>query len=254
MKFLGQEKGAYLLRPVWQMALSFMGSDTEAATTATAKFDPTDLIGDVLKEADIARLYQEARQGKATSTNASYYTMILAYHFSKFDKAVSFRPIMHRMYTNLGTSAAALARFYESLALLETMKHGSMSFLERRRRMSLVQRHLKMFRYWAKHCPANIMGKLYLIQAELARLQGDALQAQSHYYCSIVHASVDGGILLEHALANERAGKFELELGNHNKATDYLTEALRLYNEWGGTAKVDHLVRQVGHLVDLQQQ
>jgi hypothetical protein len=140
--------------------------------------------------------------------------------------------------------------FNESLALLETMERQSS--VERHQRMRLVQSHLKVFRYWTKHCPANFMGKLYLIQAELTHYQGDALQAQAQYYCSIVHNG-QGGILLEHTLANERAGKFELELGNQSQAREYLQEAFRLYQEWGGVAKVDHLRKQVGHLVDLPQ-
>ena len=237
MNFLGQEKGAHVLLPLWQMTLNFMG---QAAGLEE------ELSGAVMKECDIPRLLVETGRGPgADASHGDLCKMILAYHFSKFEKAVaSCTPTLYHMYKTLGTVRSGLGRFYECLALLETLP-SQRSLLERRRRLRRVQSHLKVFRYWAKHCPENIMGKLCLIRAEMSRYRGDVRNAQLQYYCSIIHAR-EGGSLLEHALANERAGKFEMELGNLKKARECVGEAIRLYQAWGGIAKVNHLVNEVG--------
>ncbi len=236
MSFLGQDKGAYMLRPVWQMSLNFLGK---------AHGDPTELTGEVLKDADLETLLREGGRGRTMHFNASLYKLMLAYHFSDFETAARYTTQARLVYQTFGTLGAALARLYDSLALLEVMKQR-----QTRKGMSAVTNHLKMFRYWAHRCPENNMGKLCLIEAEVARVKGDDWEAQAKYYCAILLAR-DGGILMEQALANERAGKFQLELGHRMKASEFLREALRLYREWGGIAKVDHLLEEIGHLVDL---
>lgn len=236
MNFLGQDKGAYMLRPVWQMSLNFVGK---------AHGNPTELTGEVLKDADIETLLREGGRGRTMHFNASLYKLMLAYHFSEFELAAQYTTQARLVYQTFGTLGAALARLYDSLALLEMMKQRGT-----RQGMKTVKNHLRMFRYWANRCPENNLGKLCFIEAEVARVKGNDLEAQAKYYCAIVLAR-DNGILMEHALINERAGKFQIELGNRTKASELLREAFRLYKEWGGTAKVEHLHDEVGHLVDL---
>lgn len=242
MNFLGQEKGAYMLRPVWQMSLNFLGQ---------AAGDPTQLTGEVLKDEDIETLLREAGRGRTMHSNASLYKMMLAYHFSDFETAATYTKQARLVYQTFGTLGAALARLYDCLALLEMLKQRPRWGQRWSHEMRVVQNHLKMFRYWANRCPENNMGKLCLVEAEVARVLNQPMEAQAKYYCAILLAR-DGGILMEHALANERAGKYQLELGNLPKAKELLKEAYRLYREWGGLAKVDHLSAEVGHLVDLE--
>lgn len=257
MKFLGQEKSALRLLPLCQFCRSFMGQP-----------DATNPAGDVVWEkSDID--HQAFHQGAMVGPDISnYYKMIVAYHFSDFVQAVSYAHLVRPMYLSLGTVLASCGRLYEALSLLETL-HSQSTWIERLCRLRRIREHIHMFRYWSQHCPENFMGKLCLIQAELARYQGKIRRAQSKFYCAILHAR-DGGIVLEQALANERAGKYHLELppSSHNnhgdgddntchtdavaKGTEYLQEAIRLYRECGGMAKVHHLIKEVGHRVHLQ--
>jgi len=217
MNFLGQEKGAYMLRPVWQMSLNFLGQ---------AAGNPTQLTGEVLKDDDIETLSREVGRGRTMHSNASLYKMMLAYHFSDFETAATYTKQARLVYQTFGTLGAALARLYDCLTLLEILKQRRWG----RRwsyHMQVVRNHLKMFRYWAHRCPENNMSKLCLVEAEVARVLNQPMEAQAKYYCAILLAR-DGGILMEHALVNERAGKYQLELGNVSKAQELLQEAYRL--------------------------
>ena len=49
------------------------------------------------------------------------------------------------------------------------------------------------------------------------------------------------GVVFDHAVACERAGRFMSSIGETNSATRYLRQANESYREWGARIKVDQL-------------
>ena len=105
-------------------------------------------------------------------------------------------------------------------------------------------------RRWALHAPSNFLAKQFLLEAELARVQGDHLEAFAKYSSAVLHAG-GGKFLMLEALANERAARLYLERKDTTHAIEYFTTAVQLYNRWGGKAKVEHLVDEVKGMLDV---
>lgn len=99
---------------------------------------------------------------------------------------------------------------------------------------SLTQSHLCLRR------KMNFLGKVHLLKAELAVATGDHLSALAEFTSAVLY-SREGSFIMQEALANERAAKYYFSRNETEKGTTYLREALRLYKEWGGVAKVEHL-------------
>ena len=126
--------------------------------------------------------------------------------------------------------------FYTGLVALAQQKFN-------RSRQKLVAHCIKIFKKWSKRCPENFLGKLYFLEAELAATTGNHDRARSKYTSAIL-LSKEGGCFLQHALANERAGKYYIRRGEKGIALGYLKEALSAYDKWGGKAKVAHLKKE----------
>jgi predicted ATPase/signal transduction histidine kinase/DNA-binding NarL/FixJ family response regulator/tRNA A-37 threonylcarbamoyl transferase component Bud32 len=127
--------------------------------------------------------------------------------------------------------------FYVALIRLAALQ-GSEA--QREEQLAEVARLLAKLKFWAENCPENIEHKYLLVQAELARLEGEITLAMTLYEEAIQLAE-EAGYINNQALANELYAKFWLEQGRSKIAQLYMTEALRLYQNWGATAKVKAL-------------
>jgi len=118
--------------------------------------------------------------------------------------------------------------FYDSLTQLATQPPN---FAEK---VAANQAKLKIR---ANHAPMNHLHKYYLVEAELARVNGKPGDAREYYDQAIALAK-EHGYIHEQALANELAGKFYLSKNQPAIAVVYLTEAHYGYRLWGAAAKV----------------
>lgn len=175
-------------------------------------------------------------------TWTTFHGAMLAYMFGDFELAES----MHEGYEELirfpvsasddslvylvdGLIAAAMARTQPS-----------------RQRIRRLRRRLSKVTKWATYCPHNFLGKQYLLEAELASLRRgrDGRQTLKQHrlaqvkYASAIAVSQKYGLIIQTALAYECAAR-------HADPRHHLTEARRVYEEWGSQAKVDH----VNHLL-----
>jgi tetratricopeptide (TPR) repeat protein len=163
-----------------------------------------------------------------------FYRMLLAYLFGDMISAEVHANVCRVAENNpFGSSDHVLLMFYDGLV---TLGQGKLN----RNRQKVVTRCIKTFKMWSKQCPENFLGKLYFLEAELAAASNDFDRAHSKYTAAI-SLSREGGYILQHALANERAGKYFLRRGEKDLAHGYLKEALAVYEKWGGRAKADHL-------------
>ena len=215
-----------MVKPLWQMIHNFMGK---------AYDDPTVLTGDIMEQ-DYAIQY--ARENNKTLLIwTHFYRMLLCYMLGDFESAEVHSSVCRVAESNpFGTSDRVLFVFYDGLVALSQKKS--------RARLKIAKNSIKTFKNWAKHSPENFLGKLYLLEAELAAKTGEVDRAHSKY-TSAISLSREGGYEMQHALANERAGKFFLDLGEDGLARPYLNDALNVYSKWGGIMKVDHLKQEL---------
>ena len=104
----------------------------------------------------------------------------------------------------------------------------------------------------AESCPDNYRCWALLLDAEIARVAGQALEAVQRYESAIAYAEHTQR-LRHQALANERCGSFWLDRGNRKVAAVYLRAAVQCYERWGAHAKVRSLLARYETLLGTAQ-
>ncbi len=108
-----------------------------------------------------------------------------------------------------------------------------------------VRQMREQFAAWERSCPENFRHRRLLLDAEIARVEGRALDAAARYDESIEWAT-RGGVLHDAALANELAARHFHRLGRLRVARAYLGDAREFYARWGATGKVRALDEAFG--------
>jgi histidine kinase len=92
----------------------------------------------------------------------------------------------------------------------------------------------------ARTSPENFKHRVWLIEAEVARLEGRRGAAHEYYERCIRLARLNR-FVQDEALANELAGRYLLENEAVSPARGYLQQAIFLYSYWGAQAKREQL-------------
>ncbi len=92
----------------------------------------------------------------------------------------------------------------------------------------------------AEQAPANFRHKFLLLEAERARVMGEAAAALKRYETAITWAT-QAGARHDLALIRERAGSFCHQQGLHDIARERLTQACEGYHAWGAPAVAQRL-------------
>src|SRR6516162_1125585 len=100
--------------------------------------------------------------------------------------------------------------------------------------------HHRQLEVWATACPENFENRAALVGAEIARIEGRALDAMNLYEQAILSARANGFVHNE-ALAYELAARFYAARGFEEVAHLYLGNARRGYLRWGADGKVRQL-------------
>ena len=141
----------------------------------------------------------------------------------------------------LGFTTSAEYPFYASLTLISSLSKASdetqaLYWL----RINVYQAKL---RTWAEQCPDNFKSRYDLIQAEIARVNGESWQAINLYDQAIAHAQANQFVQIE-AIACECAFEFYMEISKPKIAQLYLLDAHYSYGRWGAITKVRYLESQ----------
>src|SRR5882762_6618480 len=102
---------------------------------------------------------------------------------------------------------------------------------ERQPHMEALAAHHKQLQVWAANCPDNFENRAALVGAEIARIEGQELDAERLYEQAIRSARANGFIHNE-ALANELASRFYAARGFEKIARLYLQDARYGYLRW----------------------
>src|SRR5258707_4699975 len=120
---------------------------------------------------------------------------------------------------------------------------------EGQQHLDAVAAHHKQLQLWAANCPDNFENRAALVRAEIARIEGRALDAMDLYEQAIRSARANDFIHQE-ALANELASRFYSARGFEKIAGVYLRDARYGYLRWGADGKVRQLDELHPHLRD----
>jgi len=113
--------------------------------------------------------------------------------------------------------------------------------------LSALGTHYRQLEIWATACPDNFENRAALVGAEIARIEGRALDAE-HLYEYAIHSAQAHGFVHNEALANEVAARFYAARGFKKIARAYLRDARDSYIRWGADGKVRQLDELYPHL------
>jgi predicted ATPase/two-component sensor histidine kinase len=107
---------------------------------------------------------------------------------------------------------------------------------------SELSEHRRELAIWAETCPENYESRLALVDAEIARIEGRAVDAMEAYERAIRSAR-ENGFVHNEAVAYEVAARFYRARGFDSFAEAYVRKAHECYRRWGADGKVAVLER-----------
>jgi PAS domain S-box-containing protein len=142
-----------------------------------------------------------------------------------------------------------LAEYHLYAALTRAALCDAASAAERIKHLEALAAHHRQLRVWAENCPENFLNRAALVGAEIARIEGRALDAMDLYEQAIRSARANGFVQNE-AIAYECASAFYRARGLDQFADLYLRNARYGYLRWGADGKARQLDELYPHLRD----
>jgi PAS domain S-box-containing protein len=135
--------------------------------------------------------------------------------------------------------------YYTALTVAALYENGTAD--EQNRWRELLRAHREQLCEWAENYPPTFSDKHALVSAELARIEGRALDAM-HLYDQAIQSAREHGFVQNEALAHEVAARFYLARGFEMIAHTYLRNARNCYDRWGALGKVKQLDERYSRL------
>ena len=139
------------------------------------------------------------------------------------------------------------AEYHLYAALSRAASCDSAPAAERQQHMEALAAHHKQLQVWAANCPDTFENRAALVAAEIARIEGRALDAMDLYEQAIRSARANGFVHNE-GVAFEVAARFYAARGLETIAHPYLRNARYCYVRWGAEGKVRQLEQLHPHL------
>ncbi|MFY9440837.1 MAG: AAA family ATPase [Tepidanaerobacteraceae bacterium] len=183
------------------------------------------------------------------SLGAYYYTqMQINYFAGNFREALAEAEKVKDCTASIqGFLLSAECNFYQSLII--TAIYEDIPASQRRRLSRILRDNQKQMKKWAISCPENFLHKFQLVEAERMRIRRNKRQAEELYEKAI-QAAYESGYQQNEAIACELAAKFYIAEGKQRVAKIYMNDALKLYSQWGASAKVKEIRQRYPELLD----
>ena len=220
----------------WQTVLNLVGKSEHNCR----------LVGEHYDEERMKQVFREINDRSALC-DLYLQKLILCCIFQEYTQAIE-NAIATAEYigSTVGTITFAIFHFYDSLAWLAIFDEDP---LNQPQILDRVARNQQQMQHWAHHAPMNYLHKYYLVEAELARVLGQAKDAREYYDLAISLAA-ENEYINEVALANELAGRFYLARNQQHVASHYLFDAYYAYQRWGAVAKLKDLATRYPQFLD----
>ena len=142
------------------------------------------------------------------------------------------------VWTSAGMFEGAEHRLYGALAHAAAWNSASPD--AKATHLESIRKYHRQLEIWAEHNPVTFENRATLVGAEIARIEGRALDAQELYEKAIQSAR-ENGFVQNEGLATEVAARFYMQRRLDRIATTYLRDARHCYLRWGADAKVRQL-------------
>jgi PAS domain S-box-containing protein len=149
------------------------------------------------------------------------------------------------LWTSPSKFEIAEYHFYGALSRAASCESAAAG--QRRQHVEALLAHHRQLEIWAANCPENFENRAALVGAEIARIEGRALDAMELYEQAIRSAQANGFVHNE-ALAYELAARFYAARGFAQIEHVYLQNARYGYLRWGAAGKVRQLDELYPHL------
>ncbi|MEG4858815.1 AAA family ATPase [Microcoleus sp. K1-B6] len=171
----------------------------------------------------------------------------LANWYSDSEKAIDYANSAEKyLIGTTGIFTNPAFHFHQCLALSVGYDYGDGE--KQAQYVEKIKSNLEKFKLWSKHCPSTYLHQRLLIEAELARITGNILEAEDLYDRAISSAR-ENKFLQNEALASELAAKFWLGKGKEEFAQLYMKKAHYGYQLWGAKRKVADLEEKYPQLL-----
>ncbi|MCP4347713.1 MAG: serine/threonine-protein kinase PknK, partial [Desulfobacterales bacterium] len=220
---LKQKPSFYMLKP-WHHAVINLIEKTD---------NPCVLSGTVCNEEELLSELVET-ENKSGLFFAYFSKAILNYLFYDYPKA-SENLQKSEKYLKSVTGAAynIIFPFYDTLVHLALYNQAPEN--DKKRILKKAGANLKKLKKYAASAPMNCLNKLYLAQAEQARILN---QDPGELYEKSIMQAKENGFVCEEAIANELAAQHYISKKMTTVAKAYLQNAHAVYRRWGAKAKV----------------
>jgi PAS domain S-box-containing protein len=142
------------------------------------------------------------------------------------------------LWTSMSLLETAEYHFYD--ALTHAACCDSAAADKRQEHLQTLSERRQKLEVWAQNCPENFENRAALVSAEIARIEGRALEAE-HLYEQAIRSARANGFVHNEALANELAARFYGARGFDKIASTYRRDARSCYLNWGADGKVRQL-------------
>jgi PAS domain S-box-containing protein len=172
----------------------------------------------------------------------------LLFHFGRYDEALeSAERAAPALRWRDDLLLCATYHFYRALTLAAVYPRAPAARRQEFRR--ILGEELLRHRGWADNCPENFDNRHALLAAEVARIDGEDLEAMRCYEQAI-RSTREHGFVQNEGLAHELAARFYAARGFETIAHAYLRNARHCYLRWGAFGKVRQLEQLHPHLRD----
>jgi predicted ATPase/signal transduction histidine kinase len=177
----------------------------------------------------------------------SYWTRKLQARFLAGDYVSALDATTHALSLLPVVRYAVEAAEYHFYAALSHAASCDSEQEQSQRHLAALADHHRQFEIWRENCPDNFENRAALVGAEIARIEGREIDAESLYELAIRSARASGFIHHE-AIAYELASRFYAARGLEEIAQLYLRNARYRYLRWGADGKVRQLDELHPHL------
>lgn len=186
-------------------------------------------------------------QGQVAWAQYLLFNMQINFLFGKYAKAVTSGNDAYKLKDALlGQIYRIDLIFYHAISISNYLS-SSETIEDTKPYIKKLKKYNTQLKKWVSLCKQNFTCKYLIVNAELNRILKKPERALELYEQAIENSQLNGYIHLE-ALSFELAGKCYLTKNMDVVAKNYLHQARNLYQDWGATAKADHLVEYYPNL------
>ena len=168
------------------------------------------------------------------------HRMKALYYLGRHEEAYEQALVVLDLVWSSGEAHVEDMEFFAYYPLVLTAIYDKSSREQKRKLLTEALLVREKMEVWARNSPINFKHKLFLIQAELARVKQEHPEA-IRFYEQAANEARDNGFAQYEALASELAAVYFLSLGNITAAEGYLRRAYGAYRVWGAGVKISQL-------------